>query len=68
MYLGYAIGGGELKINLANMDVITKCPTHTNFNEVIIFLGEAQHLQKFIASFSVVVAPLHSVIASSRGF
>jgi hypothetical protein len=30
MYIGYIIGGGELKIDLVKMEAIMKCPVPTN--------------------------------------
>jgi hypothetical protein len=40
MYLGYAIGGGEFKIDLEKMDTIMKCLVPTNVTKVRIFLGK----------------------------
>ena len=68
MYVGYVIGAGELKIDPANIDAITKWPTPTNVIGIRIFLGETQYLQKFLVSFSVVAAPLHVITTSSKGF
>jgi hypothetical protein len=68
VYFGYVIGGGELKIDPTNMEAIMKWPIPTNFIEFRIFLGEAQHLQKFIVSFLVVVSPLHAITTSGKSF
>jgi hypothetical protein len=61
VYLGYVIGGGELKIDPTKMEAIMKWPVPTNVTEVRSFVGETQYLWKFIASFSVVAAPLHTI-------
>jgi hypothetical protein len=68
VYLGYVIGGGDLKIDPTNIEAIMKWPIPTNFTEVRSFFGATQHLRKFIASFSMVVAPLHTIIASGKSF
>jgi len=40
----------------------------TNVIEVRSFIGAAQYLRKFIASFSVVEAPLHTITESGKSF
>jgi len=44
------------------MEAIMKWLVATNVIEVRSFIGAAQYLRKFIASFSVVEAPLHTII------
>lgn len=39
VYLGFVIGGGELKIDLAKMETIMKWPMPTNVSEVRSFVG-----------------------------
>ena len=34
VYSGYAIGGGELEVDLMKMDAITKWPTSTNVSDI----------------------------------
>ena len=68
MYLGYVIDEGELKIDPAKMETIMKWPVPTNVTEFNIFFGETQHLQKFISSFLVVVAPLHAITTHGKSF
>ena len=63
MYLGYVISGGELKIDSMNMEAIIEWPTPTHVLEVRIFVSIEQSLQKFIASFSIVIATFHTIIA-----
>ena len=50
MYLGYVIGGGELKIDPTKMEAIMKWFVPTNVFVLGSFNGEAQSLKKFIAS------------------
>jgi hypothetical protein len=68
VYLGYVIDGGEIKIDPIKKDAIMKCPVPTNVTEVRIFVGISQYLQKFIASFSVIVGPLHAITNSGKNF
>jgi hypothetical protein len=51
VYLGYVIGEGKIEINLAKMEAILKWPTPKNVTKVRSFVGVAQYLHKFIASF-----------------
>jgi hypothetical protein len=50
------------------MEAILKWPTPTNVTKVRIFCGGTQYLQKFIASFSVMVAPLHAITTNGQEF
>jgi hypothetical protein len=51
VYLGYVIGGGELKIDPTKMEAIIKWLVPTNVTEVRILLGKHSTYGKFIASF-----------------
>jgi len=68
VYLGYVIGGGELKVDPSKMEAIMKWPVPTNVSEVSTFIGATQYLRKFIASFSVIATPLHVVTTSGKSF
>eukprot|EP00253_Pinus_taeda_P024048 PITA_24048 len=68
VYLGYVIGGGEMKIYPYKMEAIMKWLVPTNVSEVKCFIGVAQYLKKFIASFSAVAAPLHTITSSGKSF
>jgi hypothetical protein len=68
VYLGYVIGGGELKIDPTKMEAIMKWSVPTNVSEVRSFIGATQYLRKFIASFSVVATPLHAITTSGKSF
>jgi len=68
VYLGYVIGGGELKINHSKMEAIMKWWMSTNVFEVRSFIGVVEYLRKFIASFSMVVALLHTITTSGNIF
>jgi len=68
VYSGYVIGEGELKIDPMKMEAIIKWQVPTNLIEVGSFVGETQYLREFIASFSVVVVPLHAITTIGRSF
>ena len=51
VYLGYIIGGGQLKIDPTKVEVIVKWPRPQNVTEVRSFLGAVQYWRKFIANF-----------------
>lgn len=68
VYFGYVIDGGEMKIDPSKMEAIMKWSVPTKFTEVRSFIGAEQYLRKFIASFSMVVAPLHAITTSSKSF
>jgi hypothetical protein len=44
VYLGYVIGGGELKIDPMKMEAIVKKKNITNVIRIRIFLGATYHL------------------------
>jgi hypothetical protein len=66
VYLGYVIGGGELKIDAMNMEVIIKWLTHTNVARFRSFMGASWSLHKFIKSFLVVATPFHEIIDNDK--
>jgi hypothetical protein len=66
IYLGHMIGGGELRLYLENIVVITQWPIPTNVTKVRSFMGEARYLRKFIVNFSTVVVPLHVVTTKGK--
>ena len=66
MYLGYVIGGGELKIDPTKLEVIMKWVMPTNVSKVRSFIVETNHIRKFIASFSVVATQLHAITTSGK--
>jgi hypothetical protein len=43
VYLGYILGNGRLKIDLAKVEVIVKWPKPINSIEIGSFLGEIQY-------------------------
>ena len=43
VYLGYILGGGELKIDPSKVEVIVNWPKPDNVTNVRIFLGETQY-------------------------
>ena len=61
VYLGYIVGGYELRIDPSKVEVIQNFPKPTNVTEVRSFLAATQYWRKFIANFSLIVSPLHAL-------
>jgi len=68
IYLGHIIGGGEIRVDPNNIATIAQWPIPTNVTKVRSFTGETQCLMKFILNFSIVGAPLHSIISKGKRF
>jgi hypothetical protein len=68
VYLGYIVGNGKLKIDLAKVEVIVKFPKPTTTTKVGIFLIEVQYWRKFNVNFSYIVAPLHALTCVKKVF
>ena len=67
-YLGYIVGGGELKIDPSKVAVIVNWPKPKFATEVRSFLGAAWYWRKFIANFSLIATPLHALIGLNKVF
>jgi hypothetical protein len=67
-YLGYVIGGGELKIDHVKIETNLKWSVLTNVIEFSFFFGVVQYLRKFIVAFSAIATPCHAIIASGKSF
>jgi hypothetical protein len=68
VYLGYIVGGGELKIDPSKVEAIMKWPKPNNVTEVRSFLGVVQYWRKFIANFSFIASPLHALTSTKQVF
>lgn len=68
VYLGYIVGGGQLKIDPTKIDVIINWPRPQNVTEVRSFLGVVQYWRKFISRFSFIASPLHALTSSKASF
>jgi hypothetical protein len=68
IYLGHIVGGGKLKIDPSKVKVILEWPKPSNVTKVRSFLGAAQYWRKFIANFSSIAAPLHTVTSVKQVF
>ena len=64
VYLGYIIGGVQLKIDPTKVEVIVKWPRPQNVIEVRSFLGAIQYWRKFIANFSFIASSLHALTST----
>jgi hypothetical protein len=68
IYIGHIIKGGELRVDLENIETITQWPIPTSMTEARSFMGETQYLRKFIINFSTKTTPLHFLIANGKSF
>ena len=68
VYLGYIVGGGELKIDPSEVEVIVNWPKTNNVTDVRSFLGASQYLRKFIVNFSFIVSHLHALKSMNKVF
>jgi hypothetical protein len=68
VYLGYIVGGGELKIDPSKVEVIVNWPKPNNVTDVRRFLGATRYWRKFIANFSFIDSPLHALTGLNRVF
>ena len=57
VYLGFIVGGGQLKVGPSNLEVIFNWPKPRIVTKVRSFLGEIQYWRKFIANFSYIASP-----------
>ena len=68
VYLGYIVGGGQLKIDPTKIDLIIKWPRPQNVTEVRSFVGAVQYWRKFISHFYFIASPLHALTSSKLSF
>ena len=68
VYLGHIVGGGQLKINPSNIEVIMNWHKPNTVTEVRSFLGATQYWRKFIANFSSITTPLHALTSVKKVF
>ncbi|KAJ6990284.1 hypothetical protein NC653_018741 [Populus alba x Populus x berolinensis] len=59
IYLGFIVGGGELRVDPAKVKVIIEWP-HPR--------SACQYLRKFIQNFSLLASPLHSLTKANQAF
>jgi hypothetical protein len=68
IYLGFIVGGGELQVDPAKVQVITEWPRPRTVTDVRSFMGACQYLRKFIQNFSLLASPLHSLTKANQAF
>ena len=68
VYLGFVVGGVQLKIDPSKIQTIMNWPRPSNLTEVRSFVGACQYLRKFIPHFSNIAAPLHALTKGDMKF
>ena len=67
-YLGHVITSGGLKPNLRLTEAVRNFPEPENVQDVWRFLGMASYYRWFIAGFTKIAQPLHSLTAKNVAF
>ena len=68
VYLGYIVGGGELKIQPSKVEIILNFSSPNRVTEVRSFLRATQYWRKFIANFSSIATSLHALTSIKKVF
>ena len=68
VYLGHIVGHGQLKIDPSKVEAIVNWPKPTSVNNVHNFLGAVKYWRRFIANFSNIATPLHTLISIKKVF
>ena len=68
VYLGHIVGHGQVKIDPSKVEAIVNWPKPTSVTEVYNFLGVVQYWRRFIANFSIIVAPLYTLTSVKQVF
>ena len=61
VYLGYIVGGEQLKIDPSKIEVIVNWPESKSVIEIRSFLGAFQYWRRFIPNFSFIAVHLHAL-------
>lgn len=68
VYLGHIFGHGQLKIDPSKVEAIVNWPKPTSVTKVHSFLGAVQYWRRFIANFSIIASPLHTLTSVKQVF
>ena len=60
VYLGFVVGGGQVKVDPSKVEFILNWPKPTTIIEMGSFLEVGQYYKKNIANFSYITSPLHA--------
>lgn len=68
VYLGHIVGHGQLKIDPSKVEAIVNWPKPTSVTKVHSLLGVVHYWRRFIVNFSIIAAPLHTLISVKKVF
>ena len=68
LYLGFVVGGGQLKVDPSKVEVILNYPKPRTIAEVRRFLGVVQYWSKFIANFLYIESPINALTSVNKVF
>ena len=67
-YLGYIVGGGQLKPDLEKISVILKYNYPKTVKQVISFMGVIGWYRRFIPDFATMAAPIFNTLKKGKSF
>lgn len=67
-YLGYIVGGGELKPDPAKIETITRYHYPKTPKQVRSFMGATGWYRRFIADYATIAAPIFETLKKGRSF
>ncbi len=67
-FLGQILSRDNIRLDLANVEAISKIPTPTTFTQVCSFLGTVQHYSQYITKLADMTEPLNAVLHDSKPF
>ena len=68
IFLGRVVGNGQVKSTDAKIQTLLEYPVHQNKRELMRFLGMAGYYRHFCCNFSVITAPLTTLLKKSQSY
>ena len=68
IFLGHVVGNGQVKPTDAKIQALIEYPVPQNKQELMQFLGMAGYYRCFCCNFSVITAPLTTLLKKSQSY